>query len=117
MTAEDANVVTWVKAYALNGFGPELLAPPAVADIPRQLLLLHSERMADEKFGPGRWVRRDDVTLEEEEPYTRDLVFEEEDDDGNPVLDEDGEPVMVAYHDDNRYFRLTAWYRPKGPGE
>lgn len=108
-------VVPWEKAAAYNGFPPKMLDD--LPNIHVTLFTDYLEGLADAKFGAGRWVKRDDIRLEEMEPLTRDCECEETDDDGDPVLDESGNPVMVQYHDDQRYFRMTAWFRAKGQGE
>jgi hypothetical protein len=114
---DDPNYVSWEKAYAQNGFEPGFLADPALSGLHLTMLSDHLDGLADEKFGADRWVKRDDVVVEEFEPFTRDHEYEETDEDDNPVLDAAGNPVMVQYHDDRRHFRMIAWFREKGPNE
>jgi hypothetical protein len=112
-----SELVPWEKAYAQNGFNPEMLSDPGLPDIHITLLTDHLEGLADARFGAGRWAKRDDVEVTEYEPLTRDREYEDTDDDWNPIVGPDGEPVIVRYHDDNRYFRMTAWFRAKAEGE
>jgi hypothetical protein len=116
MADEDDGVIPWEKAFAQSGFDPGLLED--MPDIHRILLWDHLTGLAGDKFGVGRWVHREDVELIEFEPFTRDHEYADTDDDDNPILDEAGNPVMVQYHDDNRHFRMTAWFRqsPSGGG-
>jgi hypothetical protein len=110
-------MIEWEKAVTQCGFSPEMLADPGLHNIHLTMLSDYLDGLADEKFGAGRWVKRDDVMVNEFEPFTRDREYEETDEDDNPVLDATGNPVMVAYHDDQRYFRMSARFRAKGPNE
>lgn len=106
---------TWEKAYAQNGFSPEV-----IEDFPGlHVTMLHDHlvHLADERYGIGRWIERAPPLLEGFEPATRYRAHEATDEDDNPVLDEDGKPVMVTYYDDSVYFRMSSWFRAKGEGE
>jgi hypothetical protein len=105
------NPIPWEKAVAQNSFLPEMLADPGLSNIHVTLFTDYLDRLADAKFGAGRWVKRDDVRLEEFEPFTRDMVYED--------TDEESETFgqTIHYHDDGRYFRMSAWFRAKAPSE
>ncbi len=112
-TDEDTGA-TWDKAFAQNSFAPDFL--DEFPDLHLTMLRDHLEGLADAKYGAGNWVRKDEV-VEEFEPLTRHRSYEDEDEDGNPILDAAGRPVMVEYYDHMRYFRMSVRFRAKLEGE
>lgn len=99
----------WEKAVSLNGFSPAVLED--FPDLHRTMLHDYLVHLANERFGEGRWVERADASLEEYEPVTREREYEDDDPDSETF----GE--TIRYHDDSRYFWMSAWFRPKLEGE
>jgi hypothetical protein len=109
-----SETVTWEKAIAQNGFGRAFLDD--LPDLHLTMLRDFLHNLADQRWGEGRWLKRDE-SVEEYEPPTREHSYQDTDDDDNPIVDDAGRPVIVHWHDDQLYCRMSAWFRPKLEGE